>query len=98
MEKTESLESKAPHAAQKTGEEDRPPVLLPASDRVSISAGLRERTKAVEDLVTRAKALGEIVDPKHEARLEVLRSKLESGNLLNPEVLKETARKLYGDL
>jgi hypothetical protein len=98
LEKLESSEHKASHAGHKIQEEGKAPVLLPTADRVSISEGLREHTKSIQDLTSRAKAVGGEVDPKHQAKLDSLREKIEAGTLITQDVLKQTAQKVLGDL
>ncbi len=98
LEKTETSEQKTPRADHKLEGEGKAPVLLPTADRVSISAGLRERSKAIEELAEKAKAHGTDVDPKHQAKLASLKAKLDSGNLITPDVLHQTAQALLGDL
>ncbi len=98
LEKTESSEQRTPHAESKLEVEEKAPVLLPSADRVSISADLRERTKAIEELAHKAKAHGDEFDPKHQAKLDSLKSKLEKGTLITPDVLRKTAQNLLSDL
>jgi len=98
LEKSEFSEHKASHAGLKNESEEKAPVLLPSNDRVSISASLREHTKALGDLVQKAKEQGSLSDPHHQARLDSLKAKIDQGTLLTPEVLKKTAEKILGDL